>query len=174
MITDAVNPVVLSYKALYNQYSKAMYNTCLRIVNNKADAEDILQEAFVDAFKGLEGFQSRSTFGAWMKRIVINKSINKIKRQKQNWIDLEKTDAYLIPDKESDDEEEMEFKVEEIKKAIGLLPNGYRTVFCLRLLEGCSFEEIADTLKISVNTVRSQYIRAKRKLKEIIKERNTI
>lgn len=86
--SDATVPAV-NYDLLYNQYAKAMYNTSLRIVNNRADAEDILQESFLEAFKGLEGFQSRSTFGAWFKRIVINKSIDKIKRNKFSWVEME-------------------------------------------------------------------------------------
>ena len=69
----------LGFKELYGQYAKAMYNTSLRIVNNPADAEDLVQESFIDAFRNIEGFNYKSTFGAWMKRIVINKSINHLR-----------------------------------------------------------------------------------------------
>ena len=162
-----------SYKQLYDRYAKAMFNTSLRIVNNIADAEDILQESFVDAFKGLDDFRGSSTFGAWMKRIVINKSINKIKRQRLNWLEIEKTEAFSIADVEDTDEIDIEYKVEEVKKAIMLLSNGFRTVLSLRLLENCKFEEIAELLKISNNTARSQYVRAKKKLLEIIKSQRT-
>src|ERR1700741_1181035 len=78
----------MSFKLLYDQYARAMYNTSLRIVNNPADAEDILQEAFLDAFRNLERFEFRSGFGSWLKRIVINKSINYVRRKSGNWIEL--------------------------------------------------------------------------------------
>lgn len=163
----------VNYNLLYNQYAKAMYNTSLRIVNNRADAEDILQESFLQAFKGLEGFQSRSTFGAWLKRIVINRSINKIKRNKFNWVEMESASPEMMAEEERLDEAEFEYKVEEIKRGILKLSYGYRTVLCLRLFEDCQFDEIASLLKMSASTARTQFMRGKQKLLEIIKaERN--
>ncbi len=158
------------YEILYEKYSRAMYHTSLRIVNNTADAEDILQEAFIDAFRWLNTFQNRSSFGAWLKRIVVNKSINKIKREKLHFVDIDQTDVHSIVEEETENEQDIVFKVEEIKKAIKMLPAGYRTVLCLHLMEDYKHEEIAEILGISHNTVRSQYIRAKKKLLEIIKQ----
>ncbi len=172
--SDATVPAV-NYDLLYNQYAKAMYNTSLRIVNNRADAEDILQESFLEAFKGLEGFQSRSTFGAWLKRIVINRSINKIKRNKFSWVEMENSALDQVPEDDKIDENEFEYRVEEIKKGILKLSYGYRTVLCLRLFEDCPFDEIAGLLKMSPSTARTQFMRGKQKLLEIIKsERNEI
>jgi len=162
------------YQLLYSQYSKAMYNTALRILNNTADAEDILQESFIDAFRGLKDFQNRSTFGAWLKKIVINKSINKIKRKKEKWVDINQTDVYAIQQEEAYDEEEDVFRVAEIKKAIELLPDGYRTVLCLYLMEDYKHEDIAALLGISHATARTQYMRAKKKLLAIIRQNNPI
>lgn len=160
-----------SYEALYRQYAKAMYNTSLRIVNNTADAEDVLQEAFVDAFRSLNDFNYRSTFGAWLKRIVINKSINVLRRRRMVLVDMDETGtADLVPDEESVDEREIELKVKEVKNGIQQLPDGYRTVLSLYLLEGYDHEEISGILRISHNTVRTQYIRAKQKLLRILKE----
>jgi RNA polymerase sigma factor (sigma-70 family) len=159
-----------SYGELYQKYSKAMYNTSLRIVNHTADAEDVLQESFVDAFAAIESFAYKSTFGAWLKRIVINKSINSLRKRKMEIIDIEKTSALHIPEEDSFDEEGLKYKVEEIKKAVKELPNGYRTVISLHLFEGYDQEEIAEILQITHATVRTQYMRAKQKLLSLIKE----
>jgi RNA polymerase sigma factor (sigma-70 family) len=159
-----------SYGELYQKYSKAMYNTSLRIVNHTADAEDVLQDSFVDAFAAIASFGYKSTFGAWLKRIVINKSINTLRKRKMQIIDIEKTTALHIPEEESFDEQAQHLKVEEVKKAVKNLPNGYRTVISLHLFEGYDQEEIAEILQISHATVRTQYMRAKQKLLLLIKQ----
>jgi RNA polymerase sigma factor (sigma-70 family) len=152
------------YKMLYMQYSKAMFNTSLRIVNNMADAEDILQESFTDAFKSLERFNYQSTFGAWLKRIVINKSINHLRDKKFKLVDINQVSIPEFEDEEPIDEEEIKFKVEEIKKAVTILPEGYRTVFTLYAFEGYDYDEIAEILGITTSTVRTQYHRARKQL----------
>jgi RNA polymerase sigma-70 factor (ECF subfamily) len=159
-----------SYGELYQKYAKAMYNTSLRIVNHTADAEDVLQESFCDAFAAIDSFGYKSTFGAWLKRIVINKSINALRKRKMDIIDIEKTTALHLPEEDKYDEENMKFKVEEIKKAVKELPNGYRTVLSLHLFEGYDHEEIAEILQISHATVRTQYMRGRQKLLLIIKQ----
>ena len=163
----------LSYQLLYQRYSKAMYNTSLRIVNNSADAEDVLQEAFLDAFRSLHDFHYRSTFGAWLKKIVINKSINTLRKRRAYFVELDEnseTGVYALAQEESLDEEALQYQVAEVKKAIQKLPDGYRAVLSLYLLEGYDHEEIAGILSISHNTVRTQYVRAKQKLLSIIKQ----
>ena len=159
-----------SYNELYQKYSRAMYNTSLRIMNNSGDAEDVLQESFCDAFAAIGSFAYKSTFGAWLKRIVINKSINALRKRKMTIIDMEKTTIGHLPEDEIYDETETQFKVEEIKKAVLELPNGYRTVLTLHLFEGYDHEEIAEILAVSHVTVRTQYMRAKQKLLQIIKQ----
>jgi RNA polymerase sigma factor (sigma-70 family) len=158
------------FAELYRKYSKAMYNTSLRIVNNTGDAEDVVQEAFTDAFRSLEDFHYKSTFGAWLKRIVINKSINCLRKRKMDMIDIEKTNIGHLPEEDTTDEQEIQMKVEDIKKAVGLLPNGYRTVLTLYLFEGYDQEEIAEILNVTHATVRTQYMRAKQKLLAHIKQ----
>ena len=159
-----------SYGELYQKYSKAMYNTSLRIVNNTGDAEDVLQEAFTDAFGSIDSFQYKSTFGAWLKKIVINKSINYLRKKKMDLVDMEKTNVGYMAEEDVLDENEIQFKVDEIKKAVKLLPNGYRTVLSLYLFEGYDHEEIAEILRVSHATVRTQYMRAKQKLLILIKQ----
>lgn len=159
-----------SYEALYRQYAKAMYNTSLRIVNNTADAEDVLQEAFTDAFRSLEDFNYRSTFGAWLKRIVINKSINTLRKRKVHLEEIEETEAQALPAEEPVDERTIRLQVDGIRKTVQQLPDGYRAVLSLYLLEGYDHEEISEILGISHNTVRTQYIRAKQRLLNILKQ----
>ena len=159
-----------SHAELYQKYCKAMFNTSLRIVNNAGDAEDILQDAFVDAFASLNSFEYRSTFGAWLKKIVINKSINHLRKKKMDLIDIDKTQVAEVPMEETLDEKDVQLKVEEVKKAVKLLPNGYRTVLTLYLFEGYDHEEIAEIMNVTHATVRTQYMRAKQKLIGLIKQ----
>ncbi len=166
-----------AYQTLYQRYSKAMYNTSLRIVNTSADAEDVLQEAFLDAFRSLNDFHYRSTFGAWLKKIVINKSINTLRKRRAHLVEIDdnsETGVYALPQEEQRDEAEVAYQVTEVKKAIQKLPDGYRTVLSLYLLEGYDHEEIAGILSISHNTVRTQYVRAKQKLLTIIKQEGVL
>lgn len=148
-----------------------MYNTSLRIVNNTGDAEDVLQEAFLDAFRSLHDFHYRSTFGAWLKRIVINKSINTLRKRKMELIGIDDDQHLpLLPEENTVDEESLQLKVAEVKAAISKLPDGYRAVLSLYLLEGYDHEEIAGILGIQHSTVRTQYIRAKQKLVNLLKQ----
>ncbi len=124
-----------------------MYNTSLRIVNNTADAEDVLQESFLDAFRSLHDFHYRSTFGAWLKKIVINKSINILRKRRNDLVDLESTELQAVTDEEPVNEEDIQYKVEEVKRMITRLPDGYRTVLSLYLLEGYDHEEISQILQ---------------------------
>ena len=158
-----------AYRLLYERYSKAMYNTALRIAGNRTDAEDILQESFIDAFAQLRSFENKSTFGAWLKQIVVFKSIALLKKRKLSFADLEKETEELI-DENTLDENEIGLTVQNIKKAMNQLPDGYRAVLSLYLLEGYDHEEIAEIMRISQSTVRTQYKRGKQKLLQILKK----
>ena len=146
-----------------------MYNTALRITGNRADAEDTLQESFIDAFLQLGSFEKKATFGAWLKQIVVFKSIAQLKKRRLSFADLEKeTDD--MAEEETTDESGIVFTVESIRKAMNQLPDGYRTVLSLYLLEGYDHEEIATIMQISQSTVRTQYKRGKQKLLEMLKK----
>ena len=150
---------------LYKLYAAAMYNVALRIVNDDAEAEDVLQEAFLDAFNRIADFRQETTFGLWLKQIVINRSINYLRKRK---VELVSLDEVEIADEPNYDESEAVLKVEAIKAAMNELPDGYRVVLTLYLFEGYDHEEISHILKISENTSRSQYMRAKRKLNSLL------
>jgi len=158
---------------LYRLYSKSMFNTAMRIVNHTDEAADILQEAFLDAFLRIADFRQETTFGLWIKRIVINKAISHLRKKKMEWVGLEDEQLNNVAAEENeakDKDEELQLQAEEIRKAIQLLPGGYRIVLSLYLLEGYDHEEISHILQISENTSRTQFLRAKRKLIENIKK----
>jgi len=153
---------------LYKLYAKAMYNICYRIMNNREEAEDMLQESFTEAFLKLDTFRYESAFGVWLKRIVINKCINSLKRKKA---ELVLTDN--LPDNDGINEGEdildtLSLKVRDVQNAMDKLPQGYRVIFSLYLLEGYDHSEIAQIMGVSESTSKSQYSRAKQKIKEIL------
>lgn len=156
---------------LYKLYAKAMYNVALRIVNDDTEAEDVLQEAFLDAFNRISDFRQESTFGLWLKQIVINRSINYLRKRK---VELVSLDEVEIADDPIYEESETQLKVEAIKDAMSELPDGYRVVLTLYLFEGYDHEEISHILKISENTSRSQYMRAKRKLNSLLEMKGVV
>jgi RNA polymerase sigma factor (sigma-70 family) len=156
---------------LYKLYAKAMLNVSFRIVGNIAEAEDVLQEAFVDAFSKLKDFRQDTTFGLWLKQIVVNRSINLLRKRKLELIELDGEQFENLADDEPEDEEETQYQAARVKEAIKQLPEGYRLVITLYLLEGYDHEEIGQILNISENTSRTQFLRAKRKLIEILKRK---
>lgn len=155
-----------AYHKLYRLYAKAMYNVSYRIVGREEDAEDATQEAFISAFKNLGSYRGDATFGAWLKRIVVNKAINILKKRREE----------AMPEHENfdvaEEEETIEYKegltVERVRTAIHQLPDGYRTVLSLYLLEGYDHQEIAEIMGITESTSKSQLNRAKSKLREFL------
>ncbi|RXP64668.1 RNA polymerase sigma factor [Lutibacter sp. HS1-25] len=142
-----------------------MYNVCMRLVGSKEDAEDILQDSFVKAFKNLHSFRYESTFGSWLKKIVVNKSINFLKLKKIPITAIENHEYYLTNEPTQNFEEQ---DIKKIKKGIDLLPNGFKQIITLYLIEGYDHAEIGEILEITTSTSKSQYHRAKKKLIEII------
>ncbi len=150
---------------LYKLYSRAMYNTALRMVQNTHDAEDILQSIFVEVFTKLDSFRYESTIGAWIKRITINKCINFLKSRRLTLSDVDNLGDRID---ETEHESEPAYSVERIHKAISTLPEGYRVVFSLYAVEGYDHEEIAHILGVTEATSKSQYSRAKAKLRSML------
>ena len=134
-----------------------MYNIAIRFLNNKMDAEDILQESFITAFNRLEELQNKDVFGSWLKRIVIN---NCISLQRKRKIAFEEIDEQRHGEIEEMAEGRPEVDSALVHQAIRELPSKGRTVLVLRALEGYSHKEIAETLDISVSTSKTQYSRA--------------
>ncbi|MFD0795083.1 RNA polymerase sigma factor [Mucilaginibacter litoreus] len=156
---------------LYRLYAKAMLNVAFRIVGNIGEAEDVLQESFVDAFAKLKDFRQETTFGLWLKQIVVNRSINLLRKRRLELVEIEDGQLDNVPDEEPWDDEDVQYQVAQIKEAMKELPEGYRVVISLYLIEGYDHEEIGQILNISENTSRTQFLRAKRKLSEILKKK---
>ncbi len=163
LISEAIKNNAIAQRTLYERYSKAMFNTCLKMMHNDDEAKDTLQDAFIKAFTKLDSFDHNSTFGAWLKRIVINTCLNQINKNKKMIFVEEEQQTTL-----DTDYYDSELKVELIQKAIPQLADGYRQIISLYLFEGYDHTEISKILNISVSTSKSQYSRAKKKLKNII------
>ncbi len=159
----------LAQNEFYKLYAKAMYNIAYRITNNEFDAEDVLQESFVSAFRNIHSYRGTASVGAWLKRIVINNAISAVKKRKAELIPIE--DHQDFPDtSEAGSDNNLYLNVEKIRNAVQLLPDGYRVVFSLYLMEGYDHKEIASILNITESTSKSQYNRSKKKLQKILKE----
>lgn len=154
---------------LYGLYAKAMFNICVRMLNSVQEAEDVLQDAFCDAFSNLNTFRYESGFGSWMKRLVINHCINYLRKRKVALVHYDDMAIFDEPDETSNNEEEIKYEVLKIHKAMQQLPEGYRIVFSLYLIEGYDHTEISEILGISESTSKSQFLRAKVKVREILK-----
>jgi len=141
------------------------------MMNNREEAEDMLQEAFTQAFMKLDTFRYESGFGTWLKRIVVNTCINAIHKKKVELSFCEEIHKYDQPVHE--EENEVKYTVGNITKAMELLPEGGRMVFSLYLLEGYDHTEIAQIMNITESTSKSQFMRAKRRVAEILKEQKT-
>ena len=150
---------------LYKLYSKAMYN----VTQNEQEAEDVLQESFLSAFKNIHSYKGTAAFGSWLKRITLNNAINLVKKRR---LDFESVEDYGDYDDrfEHEEKDDRDFNVSQVKKAIELLPDGYRLVLTLYLIEGYDHKEIAEILNITESTSKSQFNRSKKKLREILKE----
>ncbi len=150
---------------LYRMYSRGMYSICIRMLNNSMDAEDVLQESFLIIYKKIHTFKFESTPGAWIKRIVVNNCINCIRKKKMI---IEEIEEERHIREEPIEEKTYTLEVQKIKEAMMQLSDGYRIVFSLYALEGYDHKEIGEIMNISTSTSKTQYSRAKKKIRELI------
>lgn len=155
---------------LYRMFSYSMFNISFRIVRDRLLAEDVMQESFLTAFERIKECRTPGSFGSWIKRIVINRSIDELRKKKINLGYLD--ESLPVPDEtveyNPEDESDQAKLLEQVKKAMGMLPDGYRIVLILRLLENYEYSEIAKELGLAESSVRSQYVRGRQKLLEIV------
>jgi len=157
--------------AIYNGYYKAMYNVAHRILKDAFEAEDIMQEAFLTAFTKLHTYKGEVAFGAWLKRIVINKSLTQLKKNNR----YQEVKMEIIPANEVKDEV-LDYRGLDPKTVLDTLQNlkdNYRIVLTLNLIEGFDYEEIAQILNYTNENVRTTISRAKKKLKQVLLAENT-
>lgn len=156
---------------LYELYYKAMFNTAIRIVKDGMIAEELMQDGFMTAFTKMDKWHQKSSFGAWLKRVVINECLDYLAKKKLDTVSMEEMQ---ISDTEDEILDEPDYDVAEIKKAMSHLPDGYRAILSLYLFEGYDHEEISEIMKITSSTSRSQYLRAKKKLIELINKKEYV
>lgn len=159
-------------RALYGHYAKPMYNLCLRMLKHAHDAEDVLQVAFVDIFGKIDTFNFEASISAWIKRIVVNRCIDHLKKRRLLTTDFDpgRHDAAIEEPLPAPAVSAQGMNVERIKKATRQLSEGYRVVLSLYLFEGYDHEEISQILGISVGTSKSQYSRARKRLAALLNE----
>jgi RNA polymerase sigma-70 factor (ECF subfamily) len=160
-------------RELYNLYSKPMYNLCLRLLNHQDDAHDVLQESFIKIFENINQLNNKDLLSAWIKRICTNTAIQALKNKRKlkfDELDDQPSMINLQDEHEIIHEVEFEHTIHAIHQAIQQLPDRYRVVFTMHVMEDYSHEEISKMLGIVSGTSRSQYLRAKQRLIELIKK----
>ena len=153
---------------LYELYAKAMFNTACRITGDEMDAEDVLQESFVSAFRNIKSYRGTASFGSWLKRIVVNNAINLVNKRRLVFEEIHNHHEEELV--EFDDKRDLSYDVAMVQQGIAKLPEGYRMVLTLYLIEGYDHKEIGEILGVTESTSKSQFNRSKKKLKEILRE----
>lgn len=154
---------------IYNRYFLAMFNTAKRIVKDHEEAEDVMQESFLSAFTKLHTFKGDVTFGAWLKRIVINNSINHYKKQRYNKTMALDDVLYKVDDNHGIDYDQNDYdalKAQKVIDAMQGLNDNYRISLTLHLIEGYDYEEISEIMNISYANCRTTISRAKESLRK--------
>ncbi|MEQ3656178.1 MAG: RNA polymerase sigma factor [Dokdonia sp.] len=155
---------------VYNRYYKAMYNTSLRIVKDTAAAEDVMQDSFLSAFTKLESFKGESSFGSWLKRIVVNNSLNCYQKEKKREETPLDDHLYRIEDEPTGlaTEDLNSLKAAEVIHAMSQLKDNYRQSLSLHLIEGYDYEEMSEIMNMSYANCRTMVSRAKNSLRKIL------
>lgn len=152
---------------LYDQYCDAMFHVAIRYLKNEEDAKDAMQDGFLKAFLNIESYKETATFGAWLKRIIINQCIDTLKKKSLETESLETENLRIVDD--NDWQFEVSISKAQIVEAIEQLPEKYRLVIMLYLIEGYDHEEISQILDIAIKTSRTQLRRAKLQLQDLLK-----
>lgn len=158
--------------ALYRKYSQGMYCVAMRFLKNGDDAEDILQEAFIKAFRKIDQYKGDVSFGAWLKKIVVNQSLDFLKSKQLKMVELEEGYMQVVDDGDWSVDDEV--TVQDALLAIERLPWKYREVIQLFLIEGYDHNEISEILNISQTTSRTRLLRGKGHLRELLKSKNHV
>jgi RNA polymerase sigma factor (sigma-70 family) len=158
------------YAAVYHAYVKEVYNVIFRLVNNRADAEEIVQDSFVAVFQSLKRQEPIEQLRAWIKRIATNKAIDYIRKKKLQFVELKEEGGEIVKAEETIDETVLAGQLGELRKAIDDLPPAYRVIVELHVFENMPQTEIAAMLGIEANTVNVQYHRAKQKILKAVKK----
>lgn len=157
--------------ALYNRLAPKLLGLCVRYLQDRSEAEDAMQDAFVKIFTSLSSYKGHGSFEGWAKRIAVNTALTALKKKKRMEFDR---NLQLVEEIEMHEDDSQPLSMEFILKCLHQLPVGYRTIINLYLVEEFSHAEIAEKLSISESTSRSQFARARQALMKLLKENNTI
>ena len=166
LINRCVSGEIRAQKLLFDTYSRRMMGICLRYAADLSEAEDMMQEGWIKVFKNLSMFRFEGSFEGWIKRIMVNTSLDYLRKNKKLGPHIDEDEAHEVQSQEPEASDTMSAK--ELMKIIQRLPTGYRTVFNLFAIEGFSHKEIAAMLNITENTSKSQYSRARGHLQKMI------
>ncbi len=168
LLEGCLNGNRMAQTALYRQYRRQLFGVCMRYAKSREEAEDMLQEGFVKIYSDLYQYRPTGALGAWMRRVVVNVALQHIRRRKNLFpnVDLEKV-AHTY---QTDDEVFSKFREKALVNMVQQLPDGYRAVFNLYVVEGYSHQEIGEQLNISASTSKSQLSRAKATLRQMLEK----
>lgn len=153
--------------ALYKRYAKPMFGLCKRYIKDISEAEEIMINGFYKVFMKMDQFRGQGSFEGWMRRIMVNEALMYLRRYNMN-LSVELNDNI---GKENVLKPDAGIREQDILKLLDHLPIGYRTVFNLYAIEGYAHQEIAEKLGVSINTSKSQLLKARKKLKELLEQR---
>ncbi len=164
-----------AFEWIVREYQKRIYFTVLQVVMNHEDADDVLQETFIKAYTKLETYDESYPFYPWLYRIAINTSLNHQKKRARlralSLDEIGETNGQADISESPQQMFDMEGSelVARLKQALAKIPSEQRVVFLLRVNDGLSYQEISDTLEISIGTVMSRLSRARDKLRTLLK-----
>ncbi len=164
LIKEAIKGSGNAQKEIFDVYAPSMLGICYRYTKSMDDAEEVLMDGFVQAFKNIKQYRSEGEFGAWLRKIMINTSLNFLKKNKRYRAEMVFDEVKIHP--VSNDNPIITLEAKELASIIRQLPTGYQTIFNLHVVEGYSHVEIASMLGINEGTSRSQYARARNLLTE--------
>lgn len=169
LITGCKKGETWAQKQVYELYASAMFSVCVRYVSDRETARDLLQDGFVKIFTKAETYSGTGSFAGWIRRIFVTTALEYLRKNKTLLESSSLDDLdYSIEDEDISIVDKI--SADDLMACVSSLPNGYRTIFNLYALEGYSHAEIAKTLKISENTSRSQFMRARKILQEKVRE----
>ncbi len=169
IILQCKNKERIAQKKLYDFYSPLFYSICLRYIKDTIEAEDVLVQGFFKIFNKIDQYKDAGSFEGWMKRIIINESLMFLRQRKNFHLSLEQDEIDVVQTENI----QANIQYKELLSLLNQLPDGYRTVFNLNVIEGYKHREIAEKLNISINTSKSQLIQAKKKLQALIKKKHS-
>ena len=154
-------------REMYARFSGQLFATAIRHTNSREDAEDVLQDSFVKIFKHIKSYREDFSFEGWIRRIVVNTAITHYRKNLKHSHHQDIVELPATP-RDMENQHDPEFTADELEHAIAQLPIGYRTVFCMYVIEGYKHHEIAEQLGVDVNTSKSQLSRARKYLQRVL------